>query len=136
MRRLPKDISDLSKLHWMKMRKALLMSFAPQRFVSHASPSAALVRSFPDVLQYLAYLLKNGDDRQRSWAAAVDAKDLKMWLVLAGVADMLAILHKANLRTQRQSLRILEVDKNLATVKAWTSAWRRGGARWPQGSGC
>lgn len=94
------------------------VSFAPQRFVSHAAPSSALVKSFPELLQYLAYLLKNGDDHQRSWATAVDAKDLKMWLVLAGIADMLAVLHKANLSTQRQSLRILEVDKIVATVKS------------------
>ena len=47
------------------------------------------------------------------WALRMrdDLQPLKLHLLLAACADMLAILRKANLRTQRAALRILDVDE-------------------------
>ena len=106
---------------WTKLlqgedRKSSLESvnFSPTRFVSHAGPASTLVKSFPEVVQYLTHL-------------KLEALDLKLWVVLAGIADLLGILKSANIATQRKNLRILEVAAIVETVKGSLAEYIRAG---------
>ena len=109
----------LTKLLQGEDRKSSLESvnFSPTRFVSHAGPASTLVKSFPEVVQYLTHLKLEGDQGQRVWCHTLQALDLKLWVVLAGIADLLGILKSANIATQRKNLWILEVAAIVETVK-------------------
>ena len=48
----------------------------------------------------------------------MDLQPLKVHLLLAVCADLLSILRKANLRTQRSTLRILDVDTIVEACQA------------------
>lgn len=103
------------------------VSFSPTRFVSHAGPASTLVKSFPEVVQFLTHLKLEGDQGQRVWCHTLQALDLKLWVVLAGIADLLGILNSANIATQRKNLRILEVDAIVESVKGSLAEYIRAG---------
>lgn len=95
-------------------------SFAPHRFISHCKPAKALSLSFQEVTSYLHHLKANGADHERHWACSldVDVGELKLWLVVAAVADMLGILNLLNLRTQRSELRVLQIQPMLSSCRS------------------
>ena len=113
----PSAKSQLSSLHqlftgeWKGGLDAL--NHAPHRFLSHAIPTAKVSDSMRDVHAYVyGILARPPDERVKLWAMGMrlELQPLKMHLLLAACADLLGILRKANLRTQRQTLRILDVD--------------------------
>ncbi len=95
--------------------------------MSHAGPASTLVKSFPEVVQYLTHLKLEGDQAQRVWCHTLQALDLKLWIVLAGIEDLLGVLKSANIATQRENLRILEVDAIVESVKGSLAEYIRAG---------
>ena len=95
-------------------------SFAPHRFISHCKPAKALSLSFQEVTSYLQHLKSNGGDHERHWACSldVDVGELKLWLVVAAVADILGILNLLNVRTQRSDLRVLQIQPMLSSCRS------------------
>ena len=96
------------------------LRFAPHRFLSHAGPAAVICDSFSEVLTYVHVILhehrvevRDRDAGLFAWAQAmrIELQPLKTWLLLAVAADILAILRKANLKTQRDELRVLMVTQ-------------------------
>ena len=73
------------------------------------------------------HLKLEGDQGQRVWCNTLQALDLKLWVVLAGIADLLGILKSANIATQRENLRILEVDAIVESVKGSLAEYIRAG---------
>lgn len=102
------------------------LHFAPHRFLSHAVPTAVVCDSMQELLAYVYGILSRpADERLRLWALRMreDLQPLKFHLLLAACADLLGILRKANLRTQRSALHILEVDDVVAACVAELDAY-------------
>jgi len=87
------------------------LSYAPQRFISHAQPARVLIDSFECIASYL-HELAGKDGEQGAWARAMnaDVKEMRSWLLVSIIADLLLILRRLNLRTQRSDVRVLQVD--------------------------
>ena len=103
------------------------LSFAPHRFLSHATPCKLLVQSFPDLIQYVI-----DNSNASNWARDMmnEVQELKCYLVFAGDADILQILKTANLRTQRTTLRVLEIEDILAVAKRELTHYMADGGPW------
>ncbi len=104
----------------------LQLSFAPQRFLSHASPARALLDSFASIISYITDL-SQGDEAQHqtAWARAIrtDVMELRTWLILGAAADFLACMRKLNVQTQKGELRILAVESLLDAARDYLNKY-------------
>ena len=70
----------------------------------------------------MAYIqnLASGEGDQAGWARSlqIDCRDLKTWLLLSILGDMLESLRRLNVSTQRTNLRILQVDTLVDSCKS------------------
>ena len=93
------------------------LSFAPHRFLSHAKPARVVCDCWLEIMSYASHVQRDRRDEamfqwgQRVWATM---SSLRNWLLLAGVADVLAVVRRANIQTQRTTLRLLEVDGHIS----------------------
>lgn len=104
-------------------------SFAPQRFISHAKPAALLSRNFRETISYVQKLQRDDEPSQRSIGCNpdLDVGELRLWLVISAVGGLLEILRRANLKTERAELRVLEIQPVLCSVWATLDRYVRSG---------
>ena len=96
------------------------LRYAPHRFISHAEPTLRICDCYMDIIGYVNSCCVNPSDNvQQHWAQYMfsQLQRLESWLLLAGAADVLAILKRANVRTQRDELRVLDVASVLQVCR-------------------
>ena len=88
------------------------LTYAPHRFLSHAGAASALSKSYVEVLLYVHAATRDVDSAAQGWAARMleTTQQLRTWLTLSAIADILQILRAANVRMHRSELRVLMVN--------------------------
>jgi hypothetical protein len=108
-----KELPDFEVLSSLIRRLACHVAhanYAPRRILNHAELAADVCRNYPDLIMYTY-----AGRQVWSQTTYVLLQRARSWLLLAALADVLAILRKANILLQREHMMVSTVDDIIGT---------------------
>ena len=95
------------------------LHYAPQRWLSHVAPLKSLCSRIGDIVLYLLDRKADKSKATRIWAADMYklVADVRFWLVLPGLLDVLILHNKVNARLQPESADIWCASRNIAMLE-------------------